>query len=176
MALKTILLQSTGAMPGGMPSMAILPPITRLATIWSSACGLPDISMPTSKPSAIFRRIWTSLRSSCATLTGVTSATRAARSSRVWLTSVITTCRAPTWRATAAAMMPMGPAPVISTSSPTRSKLSAVCTALPKGSRIAPMSSDIPSGKGTTLKAGRRRYCPKAPFSFTPMPRVAGSR
>ena len=38
------------------------------------------------------------------------------------MTSVTTICRAPTWRQTAAAMMPMGPAPVISTSSPTRSK------------------------------------------------------
>ena len=31
-------------------------------------------------------------------------------------------------------------------------------------------------GKGTTLKAGSRRYSAKAPCSFTPMPRVAGSR
>ena len=32
--------------------------------------------------------------------------------------SVTTTCRAPAWRTTAAAMIPIGPAPVISTSSP----------------------------------------------------------
>ena len=44
----------------------------------------------------------------------------------------MTTWRAPTWRAIATAMMPIGPAPVISTSSPTRSKASAVWTALPK--------------------------------------------
>ena len=47
--------------------------------------------------------------------------------------SVITTWRAPTWRQIAAAMMPIGPAPVISTSSPTRSNESAVCAALPNG-------------------------------------------
>ena len=46
--------------------------------------------------------------------------------------SVITTLRAPTCCATSAPMMPIGPAPVTSTSSPTRSKESAVCTALPK--------------------------------------------
>ena len=63
------------------------------------------------------------------------------------LTSVMTTWRAPTWRATAAAMMPIGPAPVTSTSSPTRSKESAVCTALPSGSRIAPSSSSIVVGQ-----------------------------
>ena len=33
-------------------------------------------------------------------------------------------------------MMPMGPAPVISTSSPSKSYASAVCTALPSGSKI----------------------------------------
>ena len=60
----------------------------------------------------------TARRSSLATLTGCTSATRAASSRRRSTTSVMTTRRAPTWRATAAAMMPIGPAPVISTSSP----------------------------------------------------------
>ncbi len=45
-----------------------------------------------------------------------------ASSSRYGDTSVITTWRAPACRATAAAMMPIGPAPVISTSSPTTGK------------------------------------------------------
>ena len=54
-----------------------------------------------------------------------------ARFRRYSFTSVITTFRAPTWRAMATAMMPMGPAPVMSTSSPTMSKLRAVCAALP---------------------------------------------
>ena len=55
-------------------------------------------------------------------------------------TSVITTKRAPTCRHTAAAISPIGPAPVISTSSPTSGNDSAVCTALPNGSKIAPRS------------------------------------
>jgi hypothetical protein len=37
MALNTIRLQSTGLLPGGMPSMAMRPPITIASTIWSSA-------------------------------------------------------------------------------------------------------------------------------------------
>ena len=48
--------------------------------------------------------------------------------------------RAPTWRATAIDMRPMGPQPVTSTSSPTTENASAVCTALPNGSKIAPTS------------------------------------
>ena len=56
------------------------------------------------------------------------------------LTSVITTYRAPTCRTTAAAISPIGPAPVISTSSPTSGNVNAVCTALPNGSKIAPRS------------------------------------
>ena len=90
------------------------------------------------------------------TLTATTSATSSASLRRRGLISVMTTCRAPTWRATAPAMMPIGPAPVISTSSPTRSKASAVWTALPSGSRIAPSSSSTSSGKGTMLNAGTR--------------------
>ena len=43
----------------------------------------------------------------------------------------------------AVAMMPIGPAPVISTSSPTRLNESAVCVALPNGSRIDATSSVI---------------------------------
>ena len=63
----------------------------------------------------------------------------------------------PCERAIATAMMPIGPAPVISTSSPTRSKDSAVCVALPNGSRIAAMSSLMTSGSLKTLKAGTMR-------------------
>ena len=37
-------------------------------------------------------------------------------------------------------MIPIGPAPVINTSSPSTGKDSAVCTALPKGSKIAAIS------------------------------------
>jgi hypothetical protein len=88
----------------------------------------------------------------------------------------MTTWRAPTWRATAAAMMPIGPAPVMITSSPTRSKASTVWTALPSGSRIAPISSSMASGRGTMLKAGIFRYSANAPGRLTPMPLVSGSR
>src|SRR5215831_6572393 len=40
-------------------------------------------------------------------------------------------------------MMPMGPAPVISTSSPRTGKLSAVWTALPNGSKMAATSRSM---------------------------------
>ena len=40
--------------------------------------------------------------------------------------------------------MPIGPAPVISTSSPSTGKLSAVWTALPKGSKMAATSRSMP--------------------------------
>ncbi len=76
---------------------------------------------------------------------------------RAGLTSVITMCRAPTKRATADAIKPMGPAPVISTSSPTRSKASAVCTALPSGSRMAATSSESVGGSLKALPAGSAR-------------------
>ncbi len=64
----------------------------------------------------------------------------------------MTTFRAPERLATIAPMMPIGPAPVTRTSSPTRSKESAVWTALPNGSKIAAISSGISSGIGTTLR------------------------
>ena len=86
--------------------------------------------------------------------------------------SVITTWRAPTWRATAAAIIPIGPAPVINTSSPTKSKLRAVCTALPNGSKIDASSSLILSGILNALNAGITKYSAKAPERFTPTPSV----
>ena len=81
--------------------------------------------------SAIVSRLTSTLRS-----TPIFSAS----ARRGALTSVMTTNRAPTWRQTAAAISPIGPAPVMSTSSPTRGKLRAVCTALPNGSKIAARS------------------------------------
>ena len=68
-----------------------------------------------------------------------------ARSSRYGLRSVTTTWRAPAWRTTAAAMQPIGPAPVISTSSPSTGNWSAVWTAFPNGSKIAATSASMPS-------------------------------
>jgi hypothetical protein len=61
---------------------------------------------------------------------------------------------APACRAMAAAMTPIGPAPVMSTSSPTSGHCSAVWVALPKGSKIAPRSGSIESGCTQTLVAG----------------------
>ncbi len=73
------------------------------------------------------------------------------------MTSVTTTWRAPTKRAIAVAMMPIGPAPVISTSSPTMLNASAVWVALPNGSRMEAMSSGIESGSLKVLSAGMRQ-------------------
>jgi hypothetical protein len=58
------------------------------------------------------------------------------------------------WRAIAAASTPIGPAPVMSTSSPTQSKRSAVWVALPSGSRIAATSSVTCDGTTNTFSAG----------------------
>ena len=51
-------------------------------------------------------------------------------------------------------MIPIGPAPVMSTSSPSTRKLSAECTALPNGSKIAATSGSI--GARVPPDVGRR--------------------
>src|SRR5690606_9920674 len=79
---------------------------------------------------------------------------RAASSSRYGFTSVTTTYRAPMWRTMAAAITPIGPAPVMRTSSPTTSKARAVWVALPSGSSTAATSSGMWSGSGYTFWAG----------------------
>ena len=136
------------------------------------AGGAPDISNPTSKPSVIPNSFITSVRFSLLTLTARVTPIFLARSRRYSLTSVITTWRAPTCLQIAAAIIPMGPAPETSTSSPTKSKDNAVCTALPKGSKIAASSSGILSGILNALKAGITRYSAKQPGRFTPTPMV----
>ena len=73
-------------------------------------------------------------------------------------------------------MMPIGPAPVISTSSPTRLKARAVWVALPNGSRMEAISSSIADGSLNTLVAGSVRYSANAPGRFTPTPRVLRHR
>ncbi len=100
----------------------------------------------------------------------------AASESRYSFTSVMTTWRAPTCLAIATAMMPIGPAPVMSTSSPTRSNESAVCAALPSGSRIAAISSGMVAGRRNALTAGMTRYSAKQPARFTPTPTVLRHR
>ena len=83
------------------------------------------------------------------------------------------TLRAPTCPAIATAITPIGPAPVISTSSPTMSKLSAVCVALPYGSKIVAISSETAAGTRNRLLAGSARYSAKEPGRLTPTPIVS---
>ena len=73
-------------------------------------------------------------------------------------------------------MMPIGPAPVISTSSPTRLNDSAVCVALPNGSKIDARSSEMSSGILNALNAGITRYSANAPSRLTPTPTVLRHR
>ncbi len=73
-------------------------------------------------------------------------------------------------------MQPMGPAPVMSTSSPTTSNLRAQWVALPKGSRKAAMSSEMSGGSLKALLAGRSRYSAKQPGRLTPTPTVLRQR
>ena len=68
--------------------------------------------------------------------------------------SVTTTLRAPMCRTIAAAITPIGPAPVISTSSPTTSKRSAVWVALPNGSSTAATLSSMCAGTTKTFCGG----------------------
>ena len=74
-------------------------------------------------------------------------------------------------------MQPMGPAPVISTSSPSTSNRSVVWTALPKGSKIAATSlSMVSSWWCQTLLIGSTTYSANAPGRFTPTPIVCAHR
>ncbi|OPZ63242.1 MAG: hypothetical protein BWY83_03442 [bacterium ADurb.Bin478] len=137
----------------------------------SNARGLPDISRPISNPTIASSFLH------CSMVSWVTLTTRVApiffpRFSRYSLTSVMTILRAPTWRQMATAIRPMGPAPVMSTSSPTISKESAECVALPKGSKKAAISDGIEGCTCQALVAGSARYSAKQPSRFTPMPMV----
>ena len=67
-------------------------------------------------------------------------------------------------------------APVINTSSPTKSKDNVACTAFPNGSKILPTSLLIDSGNATTFEAGIIRYSANAPSLSTPKFTVSGSR
>ena len=170
--LKTTLFQSTAAFSGMIPSRAMRPPWYILSIMSLSARGLPDISSPTSNPSFMPISRCTSWRFSADTSTTRVAPIFCARASRRGLTSVTTILRAPDFLAIAAAMQPMGPAPVMSTSSPTRSHCSAVCVALPSGSKQARTSSGIPGSTWTALLAGRHKNSAKAPSRLTPTPFV----
>ena len=174
--LKITLVQSIDISDGGIPSIAIRPPWFMVSSMVRNAGGAPDISRPTSKPSVMPSSVITSLRFSFATLTARVIPILRASSRRYSLTSVITTLRAPTCFATAAAIIPIGPAPETSTSSPTRSNDSAVCTALPNGSKMEAKSSEILSGILKALNAGITRYSAKQPGRLTPTPVVLRHR
>ncbi|MOA40303.1 hypothetical protein D3C78_1621640 [compost metagenome] len=124
--LKITLFQSIDISDGGIPSIAIRPPWFMVSSIERNAGGAPDISRPTSKPSVMPRSAITSFRFSLDTSTARVTPILRASDRRYSLTSVITTLRAPTCFATAAAIMPIGPAPDTSTSSPTKSNDNAV--------------------------------------------------
>src|SRR5664279_1764112 len=142
----TTLAQSTVMGWLGRPSTATRAPWLRFSIISGRAPGDPLISSPMSKPSAMPRRCWADAIRSVATLSARSTPIFLASCRRDSFTSVTTTNRAPTWRATAAAMSPIGPAPVTSTSSPTSGNDSAVCTALPNGSKIAARSGFMSAG------------------------------
>src|SRR5664280_2767819 len=142
----TTLAQSTVMGWLGRRSTATRAPWLRLSIISGRAPADPLISRPMSKPSVMPRRSWADAIRSVETLVARSTPVFLASSSRASFTSVTTTKRAPTWRATAAAMSPIGPAPVTSTSSPTSGNDSAVCTALPNGSKIAARSGFMSAG------------------------------
>lgn len=73
-------------------------------------------------------------------------------------------------------MMPIGPAPVTSTSSASAGNCSAAWTALPKGSKIAATSGSSPAGCTHTLAAGIAKYSQNAPSMAYPMPWVLRQR
>ena len=76
----------------------------------------------------------------------------------------------------ATAMQPMGPAPVMSTSSPTRSKERAVWVALPKGSRNAATRRRCHPAAGRRSRREWRGIRAKQPGRFTPTPTVLRQR
>jgi hypothetical protein len=80
--------------------------------------------------------------------------------------------RAPTCRATAIDMRPIGPQPVTSTSSPTTENVSAVCTALPNGSKIAPTFGSMGDVCTHTLAPGITTNSANAPSRCRPTPCV----
>ena len=82
------------------------------------------------------------------------------------------TYRAPACLATIAAMRPIGPAPVMRTSSPRTGNVRAECTALPKGSKMAATSRSMSGSCRQTLVAGSAMYSAKAPGRLTPTPFV----
>ena len=138
-----------------------------------NADGLPDISRPTSKPSTMPSCSCTWRNFPSRTLNATVAPIFRAKSSRYSFTSLMTTDLAPACLTTATAMMPMGPAPVMSTSSPSTGNDSAVCTAFPKGSKIAATSRSMFFLWCQTLVIGTEIYSANAPGRLTPIPCVS---
>jgi len=84
--------------------------------------------------------------------------------------------RAPACLQIAAAIIPIGPAPVMSTSSPSKSNESAVCVALPKGSNTESTSRGISGSACQMFVTGMQRYSAKQPGRLTPTPFVFAQR
>ena len=118
--------QSTGIFPDGNAEHGDLAAHDQMFVICSKADGAPDISRPMSKPSRMPSRSITGRQILARHIDGHGVGNLVAQVEAVVVDVGDNEWRAPTWRQTAAAMMPMGPAPVISTSSPTRSKERAV--------------------------------------------------
>ena len=89
--LKITVFQSIAiSPPAGMPSMAIFAPCAIFASMSRNACGLPDISNPTSKPSFIPSSCCTSFNDCLLTSTASVTPSFRANSNRYGFTSVIT--------------------------------------------------------------------------------------
>src|SRR3954451_2960554 len=146
------------------------------ATISCSASGLPLISRPSSKPSFMSSSCWMSTTDVDRTSTASVAPSRLASSSRTGFTSVTTTYRAPACCATAHAISPIGPAPVISTSSPSTGNVRVECTALPNGSKIAATSRSIAGSWCQTLVIGSAISSANAPGRSTPTLEVFAQR
>ena len=73
-------------------------------------------------------------------------------------------------------MQPIGPAPVISTSSPSTGNWSAVWTAFPNGSKIAATSASMPSAWCQMFVIGSAISSANAPGRLTPTPLVCAHR
>ena len=150
------------------PRRLIFPPFLITEIICFKAAPLPDISRPTSKPSTRPCSFITVIRSSFAVFTAASAPIFFANSRRASWISVMITRRAPAYLQMATAMMPMGPAPVIRTSSPTRSNIKAVWVAFPTASNMATTSSSMLGSMAITFVAGMHTYSANAPSRSTP--------
>ena len=157
---------------GRIPNNDIFDPLYILSIISRKPAGEPDISSPTSKPRMPSFSTARAMVSPREGFTVSVAPILRAIFNLYSLRSLTTMYRAPAKRQMAVAMLPIRPAPVISTSSAISGKERAVCVALPKGSMIEAISSGIRGSSLTTFDAGSERYSAKAPSRLTPTPTV----